>query len=1062
MKPKYRLSTVIFAGVLASAGQASAQSQWTNTTAGTQQWNTLTNWDTNPTVPNAIGAVANLSVNLAAVQTVNIASGVTLGSLIYGDSTTGFFAQNIIGSTITFNNSGSGATLTQVGASAILPGAISNNIVLDDNLAIVNNGTNADRSAAMNLSGVISGTGGITINSGGNGAVFLSNGGNTYSGGFTLNAANAKVVTYYNGDAFGTGTITINAGTVDTSAPGGAALLLTTSNANVWNGNFTTGIWNNNGNITLGNNITLSRGSNFGVGGSISETGGARSLTLNGNSSSIFNGTNTYTGGTTVSAGSLALLKTASMPSTGNVSFANNTTLGIGLGGDGWTSTGTGAGTLDGIFQGTNVGVGNGGVALNYTTAVGLNLFVTGSHSFGAISNLGSGATAFTKSGIGTLTITGDNTYTGATTVQGGGGLILDYGASNISKFASAATLTLGGVPNTSTGVLGGGRITLKGGSFTEIVSATSLNAGQTTIARDGGSAKLRLNAITRAAGGTISFADATIADTDRTNTNGIIGGYATLGNDWAINSTNGADGAITALAAYDGALPNSAGSATANYTLSGNLSLAGVTAANTIKITDTGANESLTLGANNLTITSASATALGGIMYAGGTSGSYTINGGGAGRLGTSSNNQELVFAVQSGTLNVNAIFAGSNTITKTGAGTMVIGATNTGNGFYYINEGVMRLNNAAATGAAGNFGGLSTFVLNGAALELTGGFSFTNQERVMISGSGISNGGALRSISGANTWRGVVEIGHGGARINNDSANLFTINNGITTIAGGDVTFGGAGDTTVTDRTNDFRFGTHAINGGGGLIKDGSGTLTLSGRNNYVGATTVSNGTFEIAASGSTHSTSAVTVNNFANLVVNGTINGTLLANVSTTVSGTGTIAGAANILGTHNPGNSPGIQTYGSDLSYSGGASIVNWDLGDNTTTNAPNPNANYDQILVGGNLAFTGTTTLNLLFAGVGSTVLWADTLWDTDQSWTLYDVTGTTTNFANFELTTIDWLDSGSNSFDTSRIGNSFSLSQSGQDVILNYTVIPEPSSALLGAIGLLALLRRRR
>ena len=45
---------------------------------------------------------------------------------------------------------------------------------------------------------------------------------------------------------------------------------------------------------------------------------------------------------------------------------------------------------------------------------------------------------------------------------------------------------------------------------------------------------------------------------------------------------------------------------------------------------------------------------------------------------------------------------------------------------------------------------------------------------------------------------------------------------------------------------------------------------------------------------------------------------LNGTLVANVSTTVSGTGTVAGNATIQGIHNPGNSPGIQTFESNLS------------------------------------------------------------------------------------------------------------------------------------------------
>lgn len=68
---------------------------------------------------------------------------------------------------------------------------------------------------------------------------------------------------------------------------------------------------------------------------------------------------------------------------------------------------------------------------------------------------------------------------------------------------------------------------------------------------------------------------------------------------------------------------------------------------------------------------------------------------------------------------------------------------------------------------------------------------------------------------------------------------------------------------------------------------------------------------------------------------------------------------------------------------------------------------------------------------------------------------------TTSNFDNLSLNTTNWLDSGSNLFSTT--GGSFSLGQIGQEVVLNYTVVPEPNvAALLGSLGILALLRRRR
>jgi len=90
------------------------------------------------------------------------------------------------------------------------------------------------------------------------------------------------------------------------------------------------------------------------------------------------------------------------------------------------------------------------------------------------------------------------------------------------------------------------------------------------------------------------------------------------------------------------------------------------------------------------------------------------------------------------------------------------------------------------------------------------------------------------------------------------------------------------------------------------------------------------------------------------------------------------------------------------------------------------------------------------------------VLWSDSFWNTDQSWSLYDVAGTTTGFDNLALTSINWLDSGSNAFEITRSNSSFSLSLSGNDVMINYA-IPEPRSAtLLGGLGVLLLLRRMR
>jgi autotransporter-associated beta strand protein len=249
---------------------------------------------------------------------------------------------------------------------------------------------------------------------------------------------------------------------------------------------------------------------------------------------------------------------------------------------------------------------------------------------------------------------------------------------------------------------------------------------------------------------------------------------------------------------------------------------------------------------------------------------------------------------------------------------------------------------------------------------------------------------------------------------------------------------------DTTNGDVTQWTAFTTTNMGSALGLTKLGTNKLILDQANSYVGPTSVNEGTLII--NGSTSSTSLVSVG----------VNGTL--------GGNGTVGGNTTIYGTHNPGNSPGIQTFGGNLAYVDGGTpdpTVNWELVDNTTTLGVNPTASFDQIIVGGNMDFTNLTMINLIFNGVGSLVDWDAGLWDANQSWLLYDVAGTTSNFGNLSLNTVNWLDKDGALFSTT--GGAFSLGQSGQDVILNYSIIPEPNAAaLLGALGALLLLRRRR
>ncbi len=95
-------------------------------------------------------------------------------------------------------------------------------------------------------------------------------------------------------------------------------------------------------------------------------------------------------------------------------------------------------------------------------------------------------------------------------------------------------------------------------------------------------------------------------------------------------------------------------------------------------------------------------------------------------------------------------------------------------------------------------------------------------------LNGSGISNGGALRNISGNNSYAGLITQASA-SRINSDSGTLtLDVASGNAITGTYNLTFGGAGNITVADPI---------ATSTGTLTKDGAGTLTLSATNTYTG---------------------------------------------------------------------------------------------------------------------------------------------------------------------------------------------------------------------------------
>ncbi len=507
---------------------------------------------------------------------------------------------------------------------------------------------------------------------------------------------------------------------------------------------------------------------------------GAASLVKSNTGTLKLAGVGRHIGDTVVAGGTLALT---------NVNALQNSTLDVGASGaQSVTFLLTGANTY-------NLGGLKGGNALDIggnTISVGLN-----NQSTSYTGTLSGAGGALTKVGTGTLTLGGSNTYSGATTLNGGA-LVLDYTATNTTKLADAAALVFG------TGALQLDRAAGATGTHTELVNSVTLNGAAAITRGAGSSAVLQMNAITRNSGGSVNFGAANIASTDTGNNNGILGGWATLnGSDWAVNATGGADGMITNLSTYTGinrlggAIANNA---TANVGItnggsSGNITLAvagGKTTINTLKMgasagtatVDPGTGETLRLGATGGLLLASGA----GALTIGTVANDGTLTAGGADNTAA-----DLVLHQYSGnTLTVNSVIAdngsGALTLVHVGTGTTVLAGANTYTGKTLINGGKISIAAETALGANPGSSTPDQLTLNGGTLLGTANFSVDDSNRGITLGA-----------------------------------------------AGG--TFESSASTTQTM--------VNVIAGTGGLTKTGAGALVLTNANTYTGPTIISAGT-------------------------------------------------------------------------------------------------------------------------------------------------------------------------------------------------------------------------
>lgn len=142
----------------------------------------------------------------------------------------------------------------------------------------------------------------------------------TYSGGTTISGAGtAGTINVNNNSSFGTGPVTING--IKLQGQGGSP----TNSLTVNGGIFRSLTWKGSVTITAGNNLATDD-SNSTINGSV---GGAGGIIKNYNYTLTLNTTNTYTGNTTINAGTLALGANASISNTPLISIAAGATFDV-------------------------------------------------------------------------------------------------------------------------------------------------------------------------------------------------------------------------------------------------------------------------------------------------------------------------------------------------------------------------------------------------------------------------------------------------------------------------------------------------------------------------------------------------------------------------------------------------------------------------------------------------------------------------------------------------------------------------------------------------------------
>lgn len=499
--------------------------------------------------------------------------------------------------------------------------------------------------------------------------------------------------------------------------------------------------------------------------GIISGTG---SLTKQNGSTVTITAAQTFTGGATISQGTLKLGASDRLADSGPL-----------------TVTGFSAFDLGGFSETV------GSVTLNSGTIAGPGTLIGTSYQFqsGTVSANLAGAAALTKNGTGLVTLSGTNTYSGVTTISAG--TLRGNSASLTGDILNIATLTFDQTVDGSYGgeVSGTGTLTkLSAGTLT--LSSVSSYTGPTNI--QGGTLRLgehhvisSTSSIVISSGAILDLNGFNLSVRSLSSSGGValgVGGQLTINNDSAVafsGSINGA-GSVTKQGSATLSLSGASGYSGGTNVIEGTLNVSG-----SERLADGG---SVHVGGGQLTV-GATETVAGVFLFNGSITGGTLIG---------------AAYAVQSGS--ISADLAGAAALTKTTVGTVVLTGANTYAGGTTVTAGTLQGNTASLPGN----------MTNNAIVTFNQIASGTYSGAMVGNGSLVKQGAGTLTLAGSNAYAGGTTVAGGTLQ-------------GNTTSIQGNVAIDSNAATVKFDQASDGTFG-GTVSGSGSLAKANSGTLVLT----------------------------------------------------------------------------------------------------------------------------------------------------------------------------------------------------------------------------------------